>query len=307
MNNIDYTPFPECLSDCQSFQRTSSINAKTIYLGKGIALCVVAGRFKMFVPTQDLSLAPHLMLEGYWESWISVGFYKLLSTLNPRNVINVGANLGYYSLLAASLLPNAKIEAYEPQPDLSELIQRSCMINGFNNVETHSTALGSIPGTTWLRTFGGLSGSATLLLNLKEHNLPGEFSGKQAISVNITTLDLEDDTPIDFMIIDAEGFEFEVLKGGERRLDSASVQAIILEFAPSRYPNRIEFVDWIASKNYDIFRINHAGEFEPLSYDYLRSMTSSYIDLVLTKGLTYEVPNTEHSAPIHNPPPPDYE
>lgn len=274
--NTKLLTFEECLQDRRSFELTSSMASKAIYIGNGIALCKIANRFKMYVPTQDISLAPHLMIEGYWESWITIAFSRLARLVKPSSVINIGANLGYYSFLAASLLPEANVIAYEPQPNLAQFIKRSAVINGFDKVTVENRALGSVPGSAWLKTFDDYYGSAMVTKD-------AAAIGSKAISVEINTLDLESISTLDFLIIDAEGFEYEILKGAEHRLRNSEKTVLMLEFSASRYLDKHEFVYWIESSGFEPYKITYEGNIQPITYEFLRE-TDSVIDLVLIRG-----------------------
>jgi FkbM family methyltransferase len=275
MNNPILT-FEECLRDRHSFELASVRAAKAVYIGEGIALCRVANRFKMYVPTRDLSVAPHLMIDGYWESWITIAFSSLVRLVAPSTVVNVGANLGYYTLMAAALLPASKVIAYEPQPQLAEFISRSAIVGGFGNIIVNNRALGSLPGSAWLRKFDDFYGSAMVTSGVAG-------VGVAAISVEINTLDLESNSPLEFLIIDAEGFEFEILKGAENRFRSSEKTVIVLEFSASRYSDKHNFVDWISAVGFDAYKITYDGLINPITLDSLHD-AESVVDLVLTRG-----------------------
>src|SRR5208283_897383 len=62
-------------------------------------------------------------------------------------VLDIGANLGLYSLLLArSVGPSGRVIAFEPDPDLCALLRANCAANGLANVEAHNMALGAAPG-----------------------------------------------------------------------------------------------------------------------------------------------------------------
>jgi len=75
---------------------------QTVPLPDGSVLCRALGRFKMFTDAADGGIAPHLLLDGYWEYW--------WTEFVCRNVARGGDGLrhrrvyGYYSILLADLV-----------------------------------------------------------------------------------------------------------------------------------------------------------------------------------------------------------
>jgi hypothetical protein len=102
----------------------------TIPVEQHTILCRILGRYKFYVDCRDRGLAPHLMLDGYWEYWVSDFMWR---NIKPGDtVIDVGANLGYYSVLMADLVGSTgRVVSFEPNPRLFELLQRNVGINGF--------------------------------------------------------------------------------------------------------------------------------------------------------------------------------
>lgn len=107
-----------------------------VYLGENTALLKTKYDDKMFVDTRDLGIAPHLILDGNWEEWITVALRRYLS---GSVFFDIGANFGWFTLFGAR---HAKfVHAFEPNPGLYNLLQRSVQVNGFTNVQTHRIAL----------------------------------------------------------------------------------------------------------------------------------------------------------------------
>jgi FkbM family methyltransferase len=268
--------FPYTLDDRASFEAASRGAARAIYVGGSTCLCWVADRFKMYVPSDDLSLAPHLMLEGYWEPWISVCFARVFRYLKPKHLVNVGANVGYYALMASALDPAATVEAYEPQPKLARLIRRSAIINGFGGLTVHEMAVGAAAGSARLQLFGDYYGSASIV--------DADTGGAETFEVSVIALDEAGDAPIEALFIDAEGYEYEVMQGAARRIDAAQNCVVFLEFSASRYGRKAEFVDFIAARGFSIFQMDYQGGLKPLASDDL-GQAEGVLDTVLIKGL----------------------
>jgi hypothetical protein len=72
-------------------------------------------------PTDDTGFGSHLLLEGYWEMWLTIFFAR---HLHPGiTVIDVGANFGYYSVLFGALVEDTgHIYAVEPNPAVATAV-----------------------------------------------------------------------------------------------------------------------------------------------------------------------------------------
>lgn len=127
----------------------------------------------------------------------------------PRDavVIDAGAHMGCFTLLAASMAPDGRVFSFEPEPANFELLSENVRLNGFGHVKIFSRAVGGSAGPRALHysrnpdTTGG-------------HSLLG--NGEPSITVDCTTLDrivadhaLE---RIDFLKLDCEGAELELLR-----------------------------------------------------------------------------------------------
>ena len=116
---------------------------KSQYLGNNQILCQILGNKKMFVIGDDLGFSPHMIMEGYWEYWLTKYFAQ---HIRPGDtVIDIGANLGYYSILAADLVTSTgKVVSIEANPHVFSLLSKSMVLNGYDDrAELHNFALAS--------------------------------------------------------------------------------------------------------------------------------------------------------------------
>jgi hypothetical protein len=103
---------------------------RTVYIGENEALTRILGRYKMYVDTRDIGIASHLMMEGFWEMWVTEAMMRLLR--RGAVVADVGANLGYFTLLMADLTgAEGRVLSFEPNPELARRLRKSIAINGF--------------------------------------------------------------------------------------------------------------------------------------------------------------------------------
>ena len=67
-------------------------------------------------------------------------------------VLDIGANVGYYTLMEANILGDkGKIYAVEPDPDNTSRIEKNAELNGYTNIEILNAAIGSEISTTSLQ------------------------------------------------------------------------------------------------------------------------------------------------------------
>jgi FkbM family methyltransferase len=169
--------------------------ASILRLSNGVALAVPSS---LEVPTT------YVLLEQ--ETWFERELAFLPHLLRPgMTAIDIGANLGIYSLTMARLVAPGRVFAYEPASEPRALLERSRELNQASNLEICGAALSDG------RREGHLAFGASSELNKLADSGPGE-------RVEITSLDLEAakwSWPVpDFVKIDAEGEEERVLAGG---------------------------------------------------------------------------------------------
>lgn len=230
------------LLNCPRSENEAQIRSlcATVNLGNDI-LCRVLGRYKMFVDINDAGLAPHLMLDGYWEMQVTEAMMRLVQA--GMTVVDVGANQGYFTMLLADLVgPTGKIYAAEPNPRMMSLLQRSARVNGFD---------ARTVGVT--QPLSAQSGAEVTLHIPKDFPQNGSMhwtgdDRSEAITLTTVTFDeLIGDGPVDFIKIDVEGAEENVWAGMTRVIARNKPLSIILEFTPARYQDPEAFLRHILS------------------------------------------------------------
>jgi FkbM family methyltransferase len=139
----------------------------------------------------------------------------LLTHVRPgMTFIDVGANVGYFTLLAAHLVqPSGSVHAFEPAPQTFSLLQRNTY--GKPNITVHQQALWSSRTTM---TFYDYGPQYSVLNSLRQHRLVHEaqIRLKQAYEVDCLPLDAycaEFRLAPDFIKLDAESAEPHILRG----------------------------------------------------------------------------------------------
>ena len=73
---------------------------------------------------------------GIWEPNLTAFVTRRLNDQTGRTFVDVGANVGYYSLLAAKLMPRGNVVAIEAFPSIYARLQQNVELNRFTNIRT---------------------------------------------------------------------------------------------------------------------------------------------------------------------------
>ena len=144
-------------------------------------------------------------------------------------VIDIGAHVGYYTLLMAQLVgENGKVYSFEPDPVNFQLLKKSVEINGFENVVLIQKAVSNI--TDKVKLFLGNDDSA---INRIYDAKLGDT--KESIDVESVTIDeyfKENDELVNFIKIDSEGSEVKIINGMKQFLSRNQELVMMTEFFP---------------------------------------------------------------------------
>ncbi len=129
--------------------------------------------------------------------------------------LDVGANLGEYTLFMAKRLGDGKVFSFEPMTKMVELLEKNIALNGFKNVQVCPFGLADRNYVAQVHEVDDPhEGLGTFYL--------GERKSKQATNVELRTLDSVfgslNVNRIDFIKMDIEGSELHALKGGSKTM-----------------------------------------------------------------------------------------
>ncbi len=150
-------------------------------------------------------------LDRGWER-VSIGLWTRLCA-SARNILDVGANTGVYSLIAATVNPTARILAFEPSAAVFGLLEQNIQANRFSNVQARPWAVSDRDGHAVLYDLD----DATLCSSSLNPEMLGPSVARREIQVRTRTLDSvvseEGLRDVDLVKIDVEMHEVEVLAG----------------------------------------------------------------------------------------------
>lgn len=189
---------------------------------------IVHRGIRMFVNPREGGLGSSLFSRGAFEESETRLFEK---SIKPGMVVvDIGANIGYYSLIASGLVGRkGRVYAFEPEPKNHGILLQNIRENNFVNIVPVKLALSDRKGIARLYTDksneGGNSLSGTNVMDRQG-----------SVDVQTTTMDSyfggnAGGFKVDFIKIDVEGAEGLVFKGAKKVLKNRRLK-IMMEFCP---------------------------------------------------------------------------
>lgn len=139
--------------------------------------------------------------------------YAFRSSVAAPVVIDGGANMGLFSLATLRDHPEARITAFEPDPAIAALLRENLAANGAAQVTVVVAALGASEGTARFARDGRAGGAL----------------GDGDLTVRVVPLSPYATQPIDFLKLNIEGAELDVLRELEQAGRLRNVRAMVIE------------------------------------------------------------------------------
>lgn len=240
-------------------------HAQSIFLGDHLALCRVLGRYKVFVDTRDVGFAGHLMLDGYWEMWLTTFVAR---TAKPGMVVaDIGANFGYYTLLLADIVGgDGRVIAVEPNPTITSTLRRSVDLNGFGD---RTTILAAAAG----RSSEGYCDLYVPATEPKNATIVSDgFKADPAAGMVHRVPRIKIDDAIarygrcDFVKIDAEAAEEDIIAGMLETIEKFRPK-LVVEYNARRYKEPKKFLEQLLHCYGKVEVINYSGQAEKVGVD----------------------------------------
>jgi FkbM family methyltransferase len=175
---------------------------------------------------------------------------KLTGLRSIKTVLDVGANVGQSALRYAEHFPEASIHSFEPvDATFRKLVNNT---REMRNITPHKLAMGAETGRALISLHPNSQHNSLLAKDTRsseeiEVTSIDEFCGKRGIGT------------VDFLKIDTEGFEFEVLRGAQGMLSGRRIRILQLEAESGRtgghFANMGDLADYLGPLGYRLFGI----------------------------------------------------
>ncbi len=193
--------------------------------------------------------------------------------------LDIGANLGWYSVLLGTVYPKLNIQSFEPDPLNHALFQENIGLNGCKNIEAHAVALADTEQEKTLYLYPHKNRGRHSLLPTK---------GAEQVKVPCTTIDAfcekQNIQEIDLLKIDIEGYEYFAFLGASKML--ARTNHLFMEFSPNLYTkdaSKEMLLDLLISKGFSPHYIDESSKLVATSREALIG-EERIIDLFWTRA-----------------------
>lgn len=208
-------------------------------------IAAISGIDLLLLAYNEMGILKYENEERTGEKFLIYKFLKKLFADNPRPVLfDVGANVGKYSLMLRDAFPEAKIYAFEPNANAFKVFQEKLA----EKVECLNLGMGADQKTGKLFTYSNQPSSshASAFQDMFTHFHKAD--DLTTIEFKMTTVDRfckeRGIDAIDFLKIDTEGCELQVLKGALEMLSGGRIKVIQFEFGECNVFSRVFLRDF---------------------------------------------------------------
>jgi FkbM family methyltransferase len=167
---------------------------------------------------------------GVWEPNLTEFIQRSIGSQSHRTFIDVGANVGYFTLLASRLLPHGRVIAIEAFPSIYEKLLKNISINNCSNVRTVPFAVTETTQQLSMFHAGQDNEAATTSVVGTFSSAPIRVDGKSLADL----LTASEISSVRLIKIDVEGAEYSVVRGMLPILPMLPADAeLVIELTPS--------------------------------------------------------------------------
>lgn len=217
---------------------------------------------QMVLNLNDEGISRELALYGVHESNSTREVKRLVKP--GMKILEVGANIGYYAILETKLAgKDGFLYAFEPSPFNVDLLERNLALNGIKNCEVHGKAAGAENMNT--KFFVAKKSNLSSFIQRDGMDMADMAHEGKIIDVDVVRLDdFFSDKDIDFIRMDVEGYEREILKGAEKLLTRENPPKnffieVHSELLHKKNSSAKEIIDYLRQYGYEVIKSFYRG------------------------------------------------
>ena len=234
------------------------------------------GSFSMYVDVHDT-----LQITGSGK-FEETETETILSFVKEDTVmLDIGANMGFYSIQVGQKATKGKVFSFEPDPGNFATLQKNLALNNLTNVTAYNVALSDKKDTMRLYKHP---------FNVGDYRLYNDGDFTEYVDVPTLRIDDTIQEKVDLIKIDVQGFEYFVLKGGQFLLEKYK-PTVISEFWPRGLHNSgasaFDYLNMMQTLGYSVSRIDDERK-AVIKTDYTalvaesKKVTNRYMNLVFS-------------------------
>jgi len=201
----------------------------------------------------------HIYFFGHFEQADCANWMKAARYANT--IFDVGANVGLYSLLAASVNPTATIYAFEPTASIQTEFETNLRLNTIQTVQIESFAVGATSASGFLHRSVGPTGDNEGTNYVTAGKLRDTDTEVRMVSLDDFCLQRGIEQ-IDLLKMDIEGGEYDALVGAQGLLGRKAVKCLFIELlervaVPQGGHTTVEVKQILHNFGYTIYKVEH--------------------------------------------------
>lgn len=204
-------------------------SSAAVSIGDGNVVCRTLGKYRQYVVARDVGFSPYVMLDGFYEYHVTE--FVARNVKPGMQVMDIGANFGYFTLLMADLVgPTGKVYAFEPNPNVATLLGYSLRANNFTSraVVDRRAISDRVGMATFLIPAVALTNAR--IIDPIDPAQTGSSPDLMHLTVETVALDDLHCEGINFIKADIEGAEEKLWHGGKSFFARNSDLLCVLEF-----------------------------------------------------------------------------
>ncbi|WP_193726583.1 FkbM family methyltransferase [Paenibacillus guangzhouensis] len=203
-----------------------------LYIGNGKMLVQAAYGGLLTMSSKDLSLMPTLVTTGATE--LPLTHYMMQTVTAGQTVVDVGANIGYFTVLASLLAGSqGKVIGLEANPEVYTLLRDNLAMNWLTDQATvYPYAAFSKAGTIPFYVSAKFQGDSSIQQRTQNEQIKGQHTKIEVQAIPLDTL-LADVKTVDFLKIDIEGGEYHALLGMIGSMSAKKIKQMAFEWNPA--------------------------------------------------------------------------
>lgn len=249
---------------------------------------------KMYLDPRDVGLVPHLVLDGDWERNITQIWLKTIKKGDV--VIDIGANYGYYGVLAAQQANrDCEVYLFEANPDIIPYLKKTMKVNSFETCSVvENLAVSDSQADVVLNILKGFIASSSIhTVNELNKYADGKAHYELESSVRVPAVTLDDYCKrkniksVDLIKMDIEGYEEKAYQGMRKIIKSSPKITLFIEFTKEGYKHPEQFYETLLEDFGNVYIIDQNNNLirpKNNSYDAIIANSKDWVMPIFSKN-----------------------